>query len=498
MSVRTRLTLSLVGIAVLLSVPALYGVNRLQTVRDIAVELKGRHAAAQVALGELQVALDRAEQAGRRYTALGEEEAWSEMSAAFAAGWEAAARLDSAGYERDARVVAQQLDALSVTAQRLRELVAAERMPEATAWFGQVAAQSAVVRRATARTAARVDERSTEAATRAENLSRRATATAGIALGAALILALLLGGVLTRGFTRPLRDLRSAMAVVADGRFAVREGLDFDREDELGALSRSFRAMTERLAELSRLRAEVVGMATHSLKTPINVIAGYAEMLRGEEAGDLSAAQETFLGEIEEQADELLERIRRLLQMSRLEAGELKVSPEPVLVESLLHDLNRSFRALSRQKRVELHVVRESTAPETVQADPDRLRDEVLGNLLDNAFKHTRAGGEVSVTAYGEGESLVLEVADTGTGIPAADLEHVFERYYQAGGDEGKEGIGLGLAVAREVVEAHGGRIEVESEVGQGTTFRVRIPAKGMGTADPASGSAGTSLRQSA
>lgn len=497
MSVRTRLTLSLVGIALLLSVPALYGVNRLQTVRDIAVELKGRHAAAQVALGELQVALDRADQAGRRYTALGEEEAWFGMTAALAAGWEAAARLDSAGYERDARVVAQQLDALSVTAQRLRELVAAGRMQAATAWFGQVAAQSAVVRRATARTAARVDERSTEAATRAENLSRRATATAGIALGVALLLALMLGGILTRGFTRPLRDLRSAMAVVADGRFAVPEGLDFDREDELGALSRSFRAMTERLAELSRLRAEVVGMATHSLKTPINVIAGYAEMLR-EEAGDLSEAQETFLGEIEEQADELLERVRGLLQMSRVEAGELNVSPEPVPVESLLHDLNRSFRALSRQKRVELHVVRESTAPETVQADPDRLRDEVLGNLLDNAFKHTDTGGEVSVTAYGEGESLVLEVADTGTGIPAADLEHVFERYYQARGDEGREGIGLGLAVAREVVGAHGGRIEVESEVGEGTTFRVRLPAKGMGTADPASGSAGTSLRQSA
>ena len=297
-----------------------------------------------------------------------------------------------------------------------------------------------------------------------------------MALLAALVVALVLGAWTTRAVTRPIRQVQRAMAQVADGEFDVPDGLPYDREDELGGLSRSFRTMTTRLAELDRMKAEFISVASHELKTPLNVIGGYAELLDDGIYGPLEPKQHEALESIQDQTRTLTDLVNQLLDISRIEAGGFRVELMDVESAELFGAVRRMFDPLAKQKRIDFTVDIDDEYPRIMRADPDRLRNEVIGNLLSNAFKFTPEGGAIGVRAYvGTQDRLAIDVHDTGGGIPESELVHIFEKFYQVG-EARVQGSGLGLAIAREIVEAHGGEISAESSPGRGTTFHILLP----------------------
>ena len=277
----------------------------------------------------------------------------------------------------------------------------------------------------------------------------------------------------------PTRKLGDALTRVADGSHAVLPDLPYDRKDEIGDLARSFRWMSERLQELDRMKAEFMSIATHELKTPINVISGYAELLDERLLGEITDKQEVAIASIREQTRTLAQLVNELLDLSRLEAGGLRLQIQPVPLRELFDSVERAFDVLCRQKAIDLTVDISPSVPDSILGDSSRLRDQVFGNLMSNAVKFTPEGGSIRLSVRRARDNfVVVEVADTGTGIPDDQRPHIFDKYYQVGEAARSTGAGLGLAIANEVVEAHGGRIEVDSAVGQGTTFRVWLPAR--------------------
>ena len=487
MSLRARLGLGLAGIALVLVLPAVFATGQLNDLKEIALELRQREAAAQQAVGSLRVALDQTDRYARSYVATLDSAPGRRLDRALERARASLAELDEAGYGTDARSAAALVTALGAGVAGLDSLardaradgaITAAELERATDYFRALPPLVARTRRALTGVDRAIRDRSTRAARRAEAISRRAADTTLLALLIAFTLAALVALVLTRLVARPVERLRASMRRVAEGEFSPPERLAYDRSDELGELNRSFRSMTEQLAELDKMKSEFVSMASHRLKTPINVLNGYLEMFVDGSFGPVSEMQADALDEMRGQIRRLIEQVNQLMELSRVEAGAMTLEFEPVAVADVLTGVEQAFEAHAKQKGVDFVVEREASAPETVEADPDRIRDELLGNLLSNAFKYVESGDEVRVTARGAGGRLELEVADTGPGIPADDLEHVFEKYYQVeeGGDE--LGTGLGLAIAREIAESHGGTIEAESEPGRGTLFRIRLPLR--------------------
>ncbi|MGH7444018.1 MAG: ATP-binding protein, partial [Longimicrobiales bacterium] len=313
----------------------------------------------------------------------------------------------------------------------------------------------------------------------ADEISESASATTLIALGGALIFTILLGGWLTRTVFTPVRRLGVALTRVADGAHTVPPDLPYERQDEIGDLSRSFRWMSERLQELDRMKAEFMSIATHELKTPINVISGYAELLDERLLGEITDKQEVAIASIREQTRTLAQLVNELLDVSRLEAGGLRLQIQAVPVRDLLDSVERAFDVLCRQKAINFDVDVSADVPETIPGDVSRLRDQVLGNLMSNAVKFTPERGSIRLSVRRARDNfIVIEVADNGTGIPDDQRPHIFDKYYQVGEAARSTGAGLGLAIANEVVEAHGGRIEVDSVMNEGTTFVVWLPAR--------------------
>jgi len=226
--------------------------------------------------------------------------------------------------------------------------------------------------------------------------------------------------------------------------------------------------------EAERLKGEFIAAVSHELRTPLAVILGLAELLKEEVPEGARESAELIL----EAAFRLKTMVDNLLDTSRLEAGRFEIARRPVDLRPRLLDLAKSFQGVARLSGVAFRVEVEPLP--LLEADPERML-QVVGNLLSNAFKFTPPGGEVRLRALAQGEALVLEVADTGPGIPEEELPKLFQRYGRAQGPQtrGVAGTGLGLFISRHIVEAHGGRILVESRPGQGTTFRVILPLYG-------------------
>lgn len=477
MTVQARLILTFAAVVLLLAIPAVLGIIQIDRLRDIAVDLKGRHANASVALGRLQTELADLDRLLRSHVATPDPALRESIYTALRHTTNWLQELDDAGYATVARPTGLLMDSVSSATAHVDSLLLANRPFQATSYLDEtvdplvertrrslVAIGSAIERRANA---------DVETAQRASDTAERTTA---FAVAAGLFLTLILGAWATRAFSHPLRQLRQATALVADGQFVAPEDLPYDRQDEIGQLSRSFGTMTQRLAELDRLKAEFVSLASHELKTPINVIGGYAELLEEGLYGEANAKQKEVLSLIQEQASTLTRLVNQLLDLSRFEAGGFQLEFRDVEPEPLLERVAQSFEALARQKQVDFQVEVVTPLPTSIKADPDRLQHEVLSNLLSNAFKFTPSGGRVRVRAGAEHQVFVIVVSDTGAGIPPEDLPHIFQKYYQVDGDQKSQGSGLGLAIAQQIIQAHGGRIEVESEVGHGTSFRITLP----------------------
>jgi signal transduction histidine kinase len=240
--------------------------------------------------------------------------------------------------------------------------------------------------------------------------------------------------------------------------------------------------MTKQLAELDKLKAEFVSVASHELKTPINVVLGYVQLLDEGIYGPLSAEQREVLQTLEAQVQSLSRLVRQLLDVSRFEAGGGKLEVRRVQLDAFLDELERSFQVLALQRDIRYVVRRPDGMPSEVLWDVDRV-NEVMGNLLSNAFKFTPRGGEVNLTVEPLEDAVQMEVRDSGAGIPPEQLPHIFEKFYQADNQRAAstKGSGLGLAITKSIVEAHGGNVQCESTPGVGTTFTVVLPIRATG-----------------
>jgi two-component system OmpR family sensor kinase/two-component system sensor histidine kinase BaeS len=315
------------------------------------------------------------------------------------------------------------------------------------------------------------------ASTGSSGFSHNGDAIRGFISATLALAAILLGlaAFFSSRLSRPLIRLTHAAQTVAAGDLSVRVRGGAVREiDELG---QAFNRMAEGLAQADQQRRQLTADVAHELRTPLSIIRG---RLEGMQDGVYQATPEQIGVLLDETA--LLERLIEDLRLLALaDAGQLPLYPEPFDPAQLLHDAARSFAPQAIAGGVHLQVVAPDDLPDLV-ADPQRIA-QVLGNLLSNALRHTPAGGTVALRAGLAGPPggpafLVLEVADTGTGIAPADLPRIFDRFWRAdrARTRGSGGAGLGLVIARRIVEAHGGQIWAASAPGQGTAIRFSLP----------------------
>ncbi|HEX6588976.1 MAG TPA: HAMP domain-containing sensor histidine kinase [Longimicrobiales bacterium] len=476
MKLRTRLLLTWATIVVLLVGSALYAINQITRLQGIAEDLQGSDAEASIAVGRLQTSVAEFDRSLRSYVSFPSADLEERSRSSLAAARQQLDVLKRSGFQRAVAPSESWLSALENATDEIVAMVEAGRTEAATDYLESVKDALARAQTSLDEVAAAIDRRGRARVDLAQRISETTSTTALMALGAAVLVALLLGAWTTRTITRPMKDVQQAMARVADGEFVVPERLPYARPDEIGDLSRSFRTMTERLAELDRMKAEFISVASHELKTPLNVIGGYAELLDDGLYGPLEPKQHEAMQSIKDQTRTLSDLVNQLLDLSRIEAGGFRVELMEVESAELFGAVRRMFEPLAKQKSIDFRVAIDDDFPRIMRADPDRLRNEVLGNLLSNAFKFTPEGGTISLRAFSRDGSVCVDVSDTGGGIPQEDLEHIFDKFYQVGQEARIQGSGLGLAIAREIVEAHGGRISAESASRRGTTFHIVLP----------------------
>ncbi|MDH6711143.1 two-component system sensor histidine kinase BaeS [Kitasatospora sp. MAA19] len=292
---------------------------------------------------------------------------------------------------------------------------------------------------------------------------------------AALVLVATVAITVTVGLrlSRPLHALTHAARRMADGDLSAR--VTVTGRNEIAGLAAAFNAMAERRGQLEDLRKAMVGDIAHELRTPLSNIRGWLEAVED----GVATADRALTGSLLEEALLLQHLIDDLRDLAAADAGELALYREPVDVDDLLVQVATAHGAQAQASGVALAVDPAGAAVGVdVFADPVRLR-QAVGNLVANAVRHTPAGGTVTLRARARAGALLIEVADTGTGIAAADLPLVFERFWRAEKSRNRQtgGSGLGLAIVRKLAELHGGGVHVASTPGAGSVFTVRLPS---------------------
>jgi len=288
------------------------------------------------------------------------------------------------------------------------------------------------------------------------------------ALGATVV-ALLIGIFLARTISRPVRELTGATKRVAGGDLGVQ--VPVRTQDELGELANSFNLMSADLAQSNQSRRQMTADVAHDLRTPLSVILGYTEALND---GKLQGTPQMY-DVMHSEAQHLSHLIDDLRFLSLADAGELPLQLRDVAPLELLNRTAAGHRAAAEQQQIDLQVQVAPNLPD-LHVDPERMA-QVLGNLTSNALRHTPAGGAVVLAAKSGSEGLLLQVQDTGSGVDPADLPNIFHRFYRGDRSRQQNGeSGLGLAIAKSIVEAHGGSITAASTPGAGTTFTITLP----------------------
>jgi signal transduction histidine kinase len=291
----------------------------------------------------------------------------------------------------------------------------------------------------------------------------------------ALLLAAAGGAILARAALRPIQ------AITATAR-QINQAQDLGQRipiavpnDELGRLTSTINDMLGRLETLFQAQQRLVADVSHELRTPLTTIQGNLDLLRRGAADDLITRGEA-LRTIGDQTTRMRRLINDLLLLAQADAG-LKLRLQPVELDTLLLEVYREAQVMAQSQGVSVRLGAEDQA--LVQGDGDRLR-QLLLNLVDNAIKYTSAGGQVTLGLSRSDGWAQVTVSDTGVGIAAEDLPHIFERFYRADRSRGRSGgSGLGLSIAEWIAQAHGGRIQVTSQVGKGSTFTVWLPEAG-------------------
>jgi len=320
-----------------------------------------------------------------------------------------------------------------------------------------------------------------------------------ILVGIAVLVALLIGLFTARAITRPVGALVGATRALAHGELHVRapEGA----KDEVGTLAASFNTMAEQLesshrdlekqveertialksanAQLVRAssaKTAFIAMMSHELRTPLNGIIGFADMLSDPMFGDHTPEETRDLASnIIASGRHLLGLINDLLDMAKIEAGKIEIRPAPTEIGSLVYEVENVVGSLARVKNIEMVTDVDADVPLAL-VDPSRLR-QVLFNLVSNAIKFTPEGGRITVDVVNLEQSVTISVSDTGPGLLDDEAERIFEPYERGSAGSEDDGAGLGLPLAKALIELQGGRIWVKSTPGKGSTFSVLVPA---------------------
>ncbi|HJT37764.1 MAG TPA: ATP-binding protein, partial [Actinomycetota bacterium] len=315
----------------------------------------------------------------------------------------------------------------------------------------------------------------------------------------AVMVALGIGLLTARAITKPVGQLVQATRALEHGELHVRAPTV--GQDEIGALAASFNAMAseletqhrtlekqveDRTAALRTANAQLVrassaktafiAMMSHELRTPLNGIIGFADMLSDPMFGDHTPEETRDLAtNIMASGRHLLGLINDLLDMAKIEAGKIEIRPAPTDVSVVVMEVENVLGALARAKSIQMTTDVDEDVP-LAMADPGRLR-QVLFNLVSNAIKFTPEGGRITVDVVNLEQSVTISVSDTGPGLLPEEAERIFQPYERGSAGVDGEGAGLGLALARSLVELQGGRIWVKSTPGEGSTFSVLLPA---------------------
>ncbi len=300
---------------------------------------------------------------------------------------------------------------------------------------------------------------------------REALTLAGLA---ALAVALIVSVFVSRQIVAPVRAMMLASRRIADGHYDERVRVaDSTSPDELDGLAISFNQMTTRLEQTETMRRQLIGDVAHELRTPLTSIKGYMEGLID---GVLPADAETYQ-QVYREADRLQRLVHDLQELSRVEAGAYQLSLQPIGVNQLIEALKSRLMRQFEEKGVSLQFGVPTDLPR-VRVDEDCI-GQVLLNLVGNALHYTPSGGSVRIVARQQDREIQITVIDTGLGIPAQHLSHLFTRFYRVDKSRSRTGggSGIGLTIAKHLVEAHGGSIRAMSDgAGQGSTFTFTLP----------------------
>ena len=313
------------------------------------------------------------------------------------------------------------------------------------------------------------------------------------AVAATLLFALLAGLLLFKLLTRRLRTLASAMEAFKRGDFSEQSDFSYrpdvqpwtaqrgDEMDELGAtfnqMADRIRQQVEKLEQTDRLRRELVANVSHDLRTPLTSLQGYLETLLLKEGTLSPQEQRKYLEIATAHSEQLGKLIAELFELAKLNSHEMEPHVEPFSLGELVQDVVQKIRLVAEKKQIRLQANFRADLP-FVSADI-QLIERVLENLIENSIRHTEEGDAITVALIPGNEKIMAQVTDTGCGIPPEDLPYIFDRFYRVGKrhEARSTGAGLGLAIAKRILELHGSSIEAQSTVGVGTTFIFHLPA---------------------
>jgi two-component system sensor histidine kinase BaeS len=285
---------------------------------------------------------------------------------------------------------------------------------------------------------------------------------------------MILGGILAYTMTRSLRELTAATQQLAKGKLG--HVVKVRSRDELGTLADSFNQMSTELERSNELRRQMTADIAHDLRTPLSVIMGYTEALSD---GKLKGSPEMY-AVMHTEAQHLSHLIDDLKTLSLADAGELPLTRQPVSPVDLLKRTAAAHKVKAEKQEIAIRVESDPDLP-LVEVDMERMA-QVMGNLVDNALRYTPPGGEIMLSAKSQNDDVNIRVIDNGLGIAPENLPYIFERSFRADKARVQRNgeSGLGLAITKSLIEAHGGSISVNSLPGQGTTFTITLPSSKM------------------
>ena len=286
----------------------------------------------------------------------------------------------------------------------------------------------------------------------------------------AIAIAIILTFFISRRVLSPIRTLGVTAKKLGKGDFSQR--VQVKDHGEVGELAQTFNSMADDLERTEKLRRNMVADIAHELRTPLSNVSGYLEAIRD----DVVKPDASTIASLSEEVDLLSRLVDDLQELALADAGELKLARQPEDLSQLIQQSVKAIRTRVLDKGLEISIDVPEELP-LLNIDYHRI-SQVLRNLLENALKHTPSGGKITVSAAPEGKQVRIKVIDNGEGIPAEDLPNMFERFYRVDKSRARQagGSGLGLTIAKRLVESHGGTISVQSELGKGSCFSFALP----------------------